>query len=138
GLGVGVAMFMDHFDRPRSGDYPSLILSQPVATVAIAPLLTICVGRGILPQVVLIVITVFFPVAVSMLNGFNAVDCDELRLLQSMGANQRQILRHIKIPASLGDFFAALKIAVTYAVVGAVVSEWLGGFEGLGVYMTRV
>lgn len=137
-LGVVVAIFMDHFDRLRRAIYPLLILSQTVPTVAIAPLLTIWFGFGILPKVVLIVITVFFPVAVSMLNGFNSVDCDELRLLQSMGANQRQILRHIKIPASLGDFFAALKIAVTYAVVGAVVSEWLGGFEGLGVYMTRV
>lgn len=137
-LGVVVAIFMDHFDRIKKAVYPLMILSQTVPTVAIAPLLTIWFGFGIMPKVVLIVITVFFPVSVSMLNGFTSVDPDELRLLQSMGASRIQIFRHIKIPASLGDFFSALKIAVTYAVVGAVVSEWLGGFEGLGVYMTRV
>lgn len=137
-LGIAVAIFMDNFERAKKAIYPLLILTQTVPTVAIAPLLTIWFGFGVLPKVVLIVITVFFPVSVAMLNGFSSVDQDELRLLRSMGANRRQIFWHIKIPASLGDFFSALKIAVTYAVIGAVISEWLGGFEGLGVYMTRV
>ena len=137
-LGVVVAILMDHFPRIREAFYPLLVLTQTVPTVALAPLLTIWFGFGILPKVVLIVITIFFPVAVAMLNGFSSVDSDELRLMRAMGANQRQILWHMKLPASLGNFFSALKIGVTYAVIGAVISEWLGGFEGLGVYMTRV
>lgn len=137
-FGFVVAVFMDSFEKIRQALYPLLTLSQTVPTVAIAPLLTIWFGFGILPKIVLIVITVFFPVAVAMLNGFSSVDADEIRLLRSMGANRKQIFWHIKLKASLADFFAALKIAVTYAVVGAVISEWLGGFEGLGVYMTRV
>ena len=55
-----------------------------------------------------------------------------------MGAGDRQIFRYVKFPAALGQFFAGLKIAVSYAVVSAVIAEWLGGFNGLGVYMTRV
>ncbi|WP_164509327.1 ABC transporter permease [Companilactobacillus jidongensis] len=137
-LGIIAAIFMDHFKSVKDALYPVLVLTQTIPTVAIAPLLTIWFGFGIMPKVVLIVITIFFPVSVAMLNGFSSVDADEIRLLRSMGANQFQIFTHIKLPASLGDFFSALRIAVTYAVIGAVISEWLGGFVGLGVYMTRV
>ncbi|MGI6155965.1 MAG: ABC transporter permease [Enterococcus lemanii] len=137
-FGVVVAIVMDHFEKVKEAVYPLLVLTQTVPTIAVAPLLTIWFGFGIFPKVVLIVVTIFFPVAVAMLNGFSSVDQDELRLMHSMGANTRQILWHVKLPASLGDFFSALKIGVTYAVIGAVISEWLGGFEGLGVYMTRV
>ena len=55
-----------------------------------------------------------------------------------MGASRFQIFRHIKLPGSMNRFFSSLRISVSYSVVGAVISEWLGGFEGLGVYMTRV
>lgn len=137
-LGIIAAIFMDYFHGVRDALYPVLVLTQTIPTVAIAPLLTIWFGFGIMPKVVLIIITIFFPVSVAMLNGFSSVDQDEIRLLRSMGANQFQIFKHIKLPASLGDFFSAMRIAVTYAVIGAVISEWLGGFEGLGVYMTRV
>ena len=137
-LGVVVAIAMDHFEKVKEAVYPLLVLTQTVPTIAVAPLLTIWFGFGIFPKVVLIVVTFFFPVAVAMLNGFSSVDQDELRLMHSMGANTHQILWHVKLPASFGDFFSALKIGVTYAVIGAVISEWLGGFEGLGVYMTRV
>lgn len=137
-LGIITAIFMDCFEPLKKAVYPLLVLTQTVPTVAVAPLLTIWFGFGILPKIVLIVVTIFFPVSVAMLNGFSSVDKDELKLLRSMGANGIQIFWHIKIPASLGAFFSSLKIAVTYAVIGAVISEWLGGFEGLGVYMTRV
>lgn len=55
-----------------------------------------------------------------------------------MGATKFQIFRHLKFPSALNQFFSGLKISASYAVVGAVVAEWLGGFNGLGVYMTRV
>ena len=55
-----------------------------------------------------------------------------------MGAGRFKIFRHVLVPSALGSFFAGLKVSASYAVVGAVVAEWLGGFEGLGVYMTRV
>ena len=59
-------------------------------------------------------------------------------MLKTMGAGQLKIFRYIKLPSSLPQFFSGLRIAAAYSVVGAVISEWLGGFSGLGVYMTRV
>ena len=59
-------------------------------------------------------------------------------LLRAMGAGRMQIFRYLKLPGAMGQFFSSLKISASYAVVGAVISEWLGGFGGLGVYMTRV
>ena len=58
--------------------------------------------------------------------------------MRAMGANRYQIFRYVKFPNAIASFFSGLRISSAYAVVGAVVSEWLGGFEGLGVYMTRV
>ena len=65
-------------------------------------------------------------------------DPDAIKLLKSMGAGPVKRFVHIKLPYSMGYFFSGLKISVTYSIVGAVISEWLGGTSGLGVFMTRV
>ena len=79
-----------------------------------------------------------FPIAVGLLDGYKSVDQDAVNLMRAMGATKFQIFRHLKFPSALNQFFSGLKISASYAVVGAVVAEWLGGFNGLGVYMTRV
>ncbi len=91
-----------------------------------------------LPKVLLVTLTTFFPITVSLASGFKSVDEDEVDLLRTMGATRMQIFRYVKLPASAGSFFSGLRISATYAVVAAVVAEWLGGFNGLGVFMTRV
>lgn len=144
GLTAGVltgflfAMLMDTFEALRRAFYPLLVITQTVPTVAIAPLLVLWFGYGITPKVLLIVISTFFPVAVGLLDGFAAADRDAIALLRSMGAGRWQIFRYIKFPSALPQLFSGLRIAAAYSVVGAVISEWLGGFAGLGVYMTRV
>ena len=115
-----------------------MVITQTIPPVAIAPLLILWFSYGIAPKVVLVVLVSFFPLAVGLLEGFQSVDEDMIRLMKSMKATRWQIFRHVKMPAAMGQFFAGLKIAVSYSVVGAVIAEWLGGFEGLGVYMTRV
>ena len=115
-----------------------MIISQTIPTVAIAPLLILWFSYGLLPKIILVVITSFFPIAVGLLDGFMSVDEDQIMLLKSMKANKWQIFWNVKFPGALTQFFSGLKIAVSYAVVSAVVSEWLGGTQGLGVYMTRV
>ena len=137
-LGFIIAVAMDAFEVLYKAFYPVIILTQTVPTVAIAPLLVLWFGYEMLPKVILVVMTTFFPIAVGLINGFKSVDADEVKLLRAMGATKIQIFTHIKLPGALGQFFAGLKISASYAVVGAVISEWLGGFEGLGVYMTRV
>lgn len=144
GLAIGIilsfiiAIAMDSFNIIRNSLYPLLVVSQTIPSIAIAPLLLLWFGYGVLPKIILIVVTTFFPITISLLDGFASVDKDSLKLMKSMGANSIQQFIHIKLPASLSHFFAGLKISVSYSVVGAVISEWLGGTKGLGVYMTRV
>lgn len=144
GLAMGIltgfvmAVVMDRFSKVYQSFYPLIVLTQTVPTVAIAPLLVLWFGYEMLPKVILIVIVTFFPITVSLLDGFRAVDKDMISLMRSMGAGKMQIFYYVKFPGALPQFFASLRIAVSYAVVGAVISEWLGGFNGLGVYMIRV
>lgn len=141
-LGVSVGFFaavlMDTFDILYKAFYPLLIITQTIPSVAVAPLLVLWFGYEMTPKIVLIVISTFFPVTVGLLDGFRSADKDAIGLLRSMGANRLQIFRYIKFPSALPQLFSGLRIAAAYSVVGAVISEWLGGFGGLGVYMTRV
>jgi len=137
-LGFVMAVVMDQFDVLYKAFYPLIVLTQTVPTVAIAPLLVLWFGYEMAPKIILIVITTFFPIAVGLLNGFKSADNDSVNLLRAMGAGRWQIFRIVKMPGALSQFFAGLRISASYAVVGAVISEWLGGFSGLGVYMTRV
>ena len=137
-LAFGLACAMDRFLNLEKAVLPLLVVTQTIPTVAIAPLLVLWMGFGMEPKITLVVITTFFPIAVGLLDGFKSADPDAIALLRSMNATRGQIFRHVKIPAALPYFFAGLKISASYAVVGAVISEWLGGFSGLGVYMTRV
>ena len=137
-VGFVAAVLMDGFEILYKAFYPLLILTQTIPSVAIAPLLVLWFGYEMTPKVVLIVISTFFPVTVGLLEGFRSADSDAIGLLRSMGANRLQIFRYIKFPSALPQLFSGLRIAAAYSVVGAVISEWLGGFGGLGVYMTRV
>ena len=144
GLCIGVvlafvmATLMDHFRILNKALYPIMIITQTIPTIAIAPLLVLWMGFYMAPKITLVVITTFFPITVGLLDGYKCVDKDSIDLMRAMGASKVQIFFHVKLPAALPQFFSGLKISASYAVVGAVISEWLGGFEGLGVYMTRV
>lgn len=137
-LGFFMAVFMDANTKFHKAFYPLVVITQTIPTVAIAPLLVLWLGYEMTPKIVLITIVTFFPIAIGLLEGFRSCDQDAIHLLRAMGANKLQIFIHIKFPGSLSNFFSALRISAAYSIVGAVISEWLGGFEGLGVYMTRV
>lgn len=144
GLLIGIALsfigatLMDRFGVIDRAFYPLMIITQTIPTIAIAPILVLWFGFDMAPKIILVVITTYFPIAIGLLDGYKSVDKDEIDLMRSMGAGNVAIFRHVKFPAALPHFFSGLKIASSYAVVGAVVSEWLGGFNGLGVYMTRM
>lgn len=118
--------------------YPILVITQTIPTIALAPLLVLWMGFGMAPKVTLVALTTFFPIAVSLLEGYASTDRAAADLLRSMGAGRWQIFRYLEFPSALSHFFSGLRVSASYAVVGAVISEWLGGFQGLGVYMTRV
>ena len=144
GLGLSIitsfflAVTMDRFTLFRRFIYPVVVLTQTIPVIAIAPLLVLWLGYGMLPKVILIFIVCFFPLTTGILTGLSSVDPDQIALFESMGASHFEILKEVKIPLALPNFFSALRVAVAYAIVGAVIAEWLGGSGGLGVYMTRV
>ena len=137
-LGFVIAVLMDRFDFLYKALYPILVITQTIPTIAIAPLLVLWMGFSMAPKITLVVLTTFFPITISLLDGFKSVDPDSINLIRSMGGGNFKIFRHIKLPGAMEQFFSGLKVSASYSVVGAVISEWLGGFEGLGVYMTRV
>jgi len=132
-----VAVLMDSSPWFKRGIYPLLVLSQTIPIISIAPLLLIWFGLGLLPKVIVVALVCFFPVTVSMVEGMEAADPDMVDLLRVMGAGKWKIIKTVRFPAALPSFFSGLKIAGTYAVMGAVIGEWLGASSGLGVFMTR-
>ena len=128
-LSLMVSIVMDRFSFIHRSLYPILIITQTIPTIALAPLLILWFGYGMSSKVIL---------TISLLSGFASVDKDAIRLLQTLGADKNQILWHAKLLSAIPELFAGLKISVSYSIIGAVISEWLGGTRGLGVYMTRV
>ncbi|MCW5849087.1 MAG: ABC transporter permease [Anaerolineae bacterium] len=111
------------------------ILVKSTPLVAIAPLLTIWLGFGVLPKVVLVAVLTFFPVLVNMLSGIQATEPALLEVFRSWHASQRELFRHVRVPYALPYVFAALKVSGPLALVGAVVAEWTGASGGLGRLM---
>ena len=144
GLAIGVlvgfllAVLMDFFKTLDKILSPLITISQTIPVVTIAPLLVLWLGYGLLPKIVLVAISTFFPITVALNSAFKAIDPDMVDLMTTMGATRMQVFWHVKLAAAAPQFFSGLKMSVTYAVIGAVIAEWLGGDAGLGVYMTRV
>jgi ABC-type nitrate/sulfonate/bicarbonate transport system permease component len=136
-LGVGLAAAMDFSPALRRALYPILVASQTVQVLAIAPLFIIWFGYGLTPKVMVVVLMCFFPLVVSMADGLTSTDPDSVALMRAMGARRGQIWRKARLPSALPSFFSGLRIAVTYAVVAATIGEWVGGQDGLGLYMLR-
>ncbi|VWL85295.1 ABC transporter permease [Oceanivirga miroungae] len=137
-LSLFLSIIMDRFEAVYDVVYPILILTQTIPTIAIAPLLIIWLGFYMKPKIVLVVISTFFPITISLINGYRSVDKDNINLLKAMGASKYQIYKYLKFPSSMSYFFSGLKVSMSYALISAVIAEWLGGYYGLGVYMTRV
>lgn len=146
GIGMGAALLgsfilavmMDRFNLLYKMIYPAAVVTQTVPTVAMAPLLVLWFGFGIMPKILLVFLACFFPLLIALITGLKSADAGVLRLYRSMNAPYLKVLFDVKLPYALESFFSGLRISASYAVVGAVVAEWLGGDSGLGVYMTRV
>jgi ABC-type nitrate/sulfonate/bicarbonate transport system permease component len=137
GLAAAIAAAIDLSSLLRRAVYPMLVASQTIQILAIAPLLILWFGFGLTSKVVIVVLICFFPLTLSMADGLASADPDLVALFRAMGASRGQIWRLIRLPSAAPAFFSGLKIAVTYSVVGATIGEWVGGTEGLGLYMLR-
>jgi ABC-type nitrate/sulfonate/bicarbonate transport system permease component len=130
-----LAVAVDFSPWLRRALTPLLVGSQTLPIVAIAPLLIIWFGFGLLPKIVVIALVTFFPVTVGLIEGFAATDRQATNLLRSMGASRWQQFRYVRLPGALPSFFTALRIGITYAVTGAIFAEYVGATAGLGIFM---
>jgi ABC-type nitrate/sulfonate/bicarbonate transport system permease component len=134
-LGWALAIAVDFSPWLRRALTPLLVASQTMPIIAIAPLMIIWFGFGLLPKVLVIALVTFFPVAVGLIEGFAATDRAATNLLRSMGASRWQQFRYVRLPGALPSFFTALRIGITYAVTGAIFAEYVGATAGLGIFM---
>ncbi len=111
---------------------PFLVMSQTIPKVAIAPILVVWLGFGILPKIAIVFLISFFPIVVSSVVGLKSVETDMIDLVRSMGARTAKIMLRVRAPSALPQMFAGFKIAVCLAVVGAIVGEFVGSDRGLG------
>jgi len=112
--------------------FPLAILVKVTPIVAIAPLLTIWFGFGLMPKVFIAALIVFFPIMVNALVGFRSVNPSALSLLESLAASRSEIFLRLRLPSSLPYLFAAFRVSIPMSVIGAVVAEWFSGDQGLG------
>lgn len=130
--GIGFAIVMYRWVAIRDATYPLIIASQTIPIVVIAPILTVWLGYGIAPKLVIITLICFFPITVSALAGLSSADPDTTKLMRTLDASRWQIFRRVEAPGALPSTFTGTKIAVVLAPIGAVFGEWAGSTSGLG------
>ena len=136
-LGAACAALLAWSTPLRRAVYPLLVISQNVPLVVLAPLLVVWFGFGIFPKVLVVTLMGFFPIVVSTTDGLLRADRDLVDLARSYGAGRWQVLRAVLVPSAMPAFFAGLQISAAYAVLGAVIAEWVGASSGLGLFITR-
>ena len=112
--------------------YPILLALQSMPKVAIAPLLALWIGFGALPKIVVVFLVCFFPIVVATTSGLTAVPTPLMDLIRSLSAGALQTFVKIRFPTAMPHIFVGLKIAITFAVIGAVIGEFVGSENGLG------
>lgn len=133
--GILLAMLLHFIPIVRLAMYPVLILSQNIPVIVIAPILTMLLGFGMMPKVLLIVLVCFFPICIAMLGGLAQIDYSLSNYMGMIGSSRWQAFVHLELPSSLSSLFSGLKIAASYSVLSAVVAEWLSPKVGLGGFM---
>lgn len=131
-VSIPLAAVLAQFRVVETALYPILVATQTVPKVAIAPILVVWFGFGLLPKILISFLICFFPILIDSLVGFRSVSKEVLWLARSMGAPQWKTFVKIQFPTALPHIFAGLKVASTLAVVGAVVGEFVAADRGLG------
>ena len=136
-IGFGFAVIIDLSPLLRRAIYPLLVVSQTIPLLALAPLLVLWFGFGLLPKVLVVALVCFFPVVVAGADGFRATDPELVKLFRTFGAGPWTIFRQVRFPGALPSLFSGIRIAITYSVTGAVWGEYVGAEYGLGIFMQR-
>jgi NitT/TauT family transport system permease protein len=131
-VGIPAATLMIYSEWFRRGVYPILLTAQVLPKVALAPLFIVWFGFGLLPKVLMTFLISFFPIVIDSLIGLNSVRPESLLLIRSMGGTRWQSFWKVRLPGALPSIFGGFKVAITFAVVGTIVAEFVGSDNGLG------
>jgi ABC-type nitrate/sulfonate/bicarbonate transport system permease component len=136
-VGAVTAAILAAWAPVRRAVYPLLVISQNIPMIVMAPLIVVWFGFGIMPKALVVALIGFFPIVVATTDGLLRADRELVELARSFGGTRLQVLRTILLPSAVPAFFAGLQISATYAVLGAVIAEWVGGTSGLGLFIAR-
>lgn len=131
-LGVALAVLITYSTLAREALYPNLVFFQLIPKIALAPLFIIWLGIGTQSRVAFSVFIAFFPVVIATTAGFMSVDRSMIRLCRSLTATEWQIFRHVRFPAALPYIFSGMKVAITLAIIGIIIGEFITAQAGLG------
>jgi len=137
-LGLFLAVIMDTSEMIEKALYPVIIASQTIPTTAIAPLFVLWFGYGIWSKILVTILITFFPITITVYDGFKSTKREMEELLLSFGASRKEIFVKLKWPAALPHFFSAIKMAIPLSIIGAAIGEWLGAQKGLGYFSRRM
>ena len=137
-FGLVLAIAMDMNKKIADALYPIVIASQTIPTTAIAPLFVLWFGYSIWARVLVTILITFFPITITVYDGFRATKREMEELLITYGASKWDIFFKLKIPSALPHFFSAIKMAIPLSVIGAAIAEWLGAQSGLGYFSKRM
>ena len=138
GVGLALGILVSQMPKLEALLDPYVAALQSLPKVAVAPIIVVWLGFGISSKVAIICLLTFFPVLVTSIAGFKAVDPDRIDLLRSLSASPWQIFRKAKFPSALPYIFAGLNMAAAFSVVGAIVGEFVGAQAGLGVLILQM
>jgi len=136
-IAVALAAVLHSSRVLRNALYPLLIGSQAVPIIVLAPIGTIIFGFTIAPKLILVVFICFFPIVVNAVDGLASVDKELLRVMRTLDGGRWACFRRVEAPAALPSLFTGLRVAATYAPIGAVFAEWAGSQNGLGYLMLQ-
>lgn len=137
-LGLFLAIVMDLNEKIENALYPIIIASQTIPTTAIAPLFVLWFGYGIWSKVLVTILITFFPITITVYDGFKSTKREMEELLVTYGASKKDIFIKLKLPSALPYFFSAIKMAIPLSIIGAAIAEWLGAQSGLGYFSKRM
>jgi len=134
-LGSCSALILSYYKPARQWLMPILVISQAIPVFALAPILVLWLGYGMISKIAMAVLIIYFPVTAALFDGLRNTNLGYLDLAKTMGSSRTSVLAHIKVPAALPAFASGLRVATAMAPIGAIVGEWVGSSEGLGYLM---
>jgi NitT/TauT family transport system permease protein len=131
-LGVSLAILLSYSRIAREALYPNLVFFQLIPKIALAPLFIIWLGIGSESRLAFSVFISFFPIVIATIAGFSSVDKNMVRLCKSLTASEWQVFTSVKFPAALPSIFSGMKVAMTMAIIGVIIGEFITAQQGLG------